>query len=539
MLIKNIGSEFLSYKTATAEQIGLLLGRRHPTYDLMVDHWEFLLETYTGGRAWFDKHIFKYLKEGDKEFKDRVKRAYRFNHSREVVDLVNKYVFKGKIRRNEKDAPTEIVDFWDCATRGGKNIESFMRFLSKQSSILGRVWVVVDAINRGSGESKAEAKPQIYAYSVIPQNVLDMSFDEDENLNWILIREVFRDDENPLSNSSNRQFYRYRLWTRNTWHLFKEDNPERKKNEKIRFAFVEEGEHGLGVVPVFPVDHMESEELYHSPSMIGDVAYLDRTCANYLSNLDAIIQDQTFSQLAIPAQGLMPGEDGHRKVIEAGTKRIFTFDGEGGQPFFLSPDPKQAELIITSIRQIINEIYVVVGVNGERTKQDNAQGIDNSSGVAKAYDFERVNSLLVNKSKGLEQVEYNLVDLVMRYHGVKDYEPPKNESGRKTLIAWPTDFDTRGLHDELDISSRLEALTTPIEIKRYQLKQVLDKLYPFISDKDRKELTDSIEQMTDDLTDQIGKTFGINKASEEPVPNAKIEQAESEDKENGRDTDQE
>lgn len=371
----------------------------------------------------------------------------------------------------------------------------------------------------------------MYSYSVLPQNVLDMSFDDDEQLNWILIREVTRDDEDPTSTTS-RQYYRYRLWTRNTWHLFKEDNPERKTNQNIRFAFVEEGKHDLGVVPVFPVDHMESDELYHSPSMIGDVAYLDRTCANYLSNLDAIIQDQTFSQLAIPAQGLLPGEDGHDKVIEAGTKRIFTYDAEGGAPFFLSPDPKQAELIITSIRQIINEIYVVVGVNGERTKQDNAQGIDNSSGVAKAYDFERVNSLLVNKSKGLEAAEYQMMDLVMRYHGNKEFESPRNDSGRKTLVVWPTDFDTRGLHDELDISARLEALTTPIELKRYQLKQVLDKLYPFISEKDRNELTKSIDDMADDLTEQVGLAFG------KPTPSVSSDAADKQDKDSDTDTDQ-
>lgn len=527
----------MDFSSASSEQIGKILGRRHPTYDLMADHWEFLLDTYTGGRAWFSKHIFQYMKEGDKEFKDRVARAYRFNHSREVVDLVNKYVFKGKIRRNESDAPSELIQFWNKATRGGKDIDSFMRFLSKRSSILGRIWVVVDAVRRGEGESKAEANAQVYAYSVLPQNVLDMSFDEDEELNWILIREVYRDDDDPM-NSTGYQSYRYRLWTRDGWHLFKEDNPQRRKGTKPQFSFVESGTHNIGNVPVFAVDHMESEELYHSPSMIGDVAYLDRTCANYLSNLDAIIQDQTFSQLAIPAQGLLPGEDGHKKVIEAGTKRIFTYDSEGGAPFFLSPDPKQAELIITSIRQIINEIYVVVGVNGERTKQDNAQGIDNSSGVAKAYDFERVNSLLVSKSKGLESVEYKLADLVMRYHGRKDFESPRNESGRRTLIAWPTDFDTRGLHDELDIASRLETLTTPIELKRYQLKQALDKLYPFIGDVERKELIKAIDEMSDELADQVKTVFGETSSKDAKDAAAQTASDNSAGNDSGRETDQ-
>jgi RNA polymerase sigma factor (sigma-70 family) len=97
----------------------------------------------------------------------------------------------------------------------------------------------------------------------------------------------------------------------------------------------------------------------------------------------------------MPAQGVNAGDEAYDKILELGTKRIFIYDGEGGtQPFYLSPDVKQAELILKVVNKIIAEIYHSVGLAGERTKDDNAQGIDNSSGVAKAYDFERVNSLL-------------------------------------------------------------------------------------------------------------------------------------------------
>src|SRR5262249_7745025 len=153
--------------------------------------------------------------------------------------------------------------------------------------------------------------------------------------------------------------------------------------------------HELGEVPAIPLPHTVGEHLYSAPALINDIAYLDRAIANYLSNLDAIIQDQTFSQLAMPAQAMLPGEDAYEKLLEMGTKRMFVFDGEGGAvPMFLSPDPKQAGVILAVIDKIINEIYHTIGMSGERTKQDNAVGTDNSSGVAKAYDFERMNSLL-------------------------------------------------------------------------------------------------------------------------------------------------
>lgn len=81
-----------------------LVNRRHPDYELRKAHWDFIAATYAGGRTWFKDNIFRYFKEGDAEFKERLERAYRFNHTREVVNLINKYLFKEDIQRCEDDA---------------------------------------------------------------------------------------------------------------------------------------------------------------------------------------------------------------------------------------------------------------------------------------------------------------------------------------------------------------------------------------------------------------------------------------------------
>ncbi|KAB0846661.1 hypothetical protein FZI10_20630 [Cronobacter sakazakii] len=233
---------------------------------------------------------------------------------------------------------------------------------------------------------------------------------------------------------------------------------------------------------LFPVDCIgESESPYFSPSLIDDIAYLDRAVANYLSNLDAIIQDQTFSQLAIPVQSLLPGDENHTKVLEMGTKRVFTFDSESGnQPFYLSPDPKQAQMIITTIKTVINEIYHSVGVAGERTKQDNAQGIDNSSGVAKMYDFQRVNSLLVTKAERLERAERQMMQLVAKWMGISLDE-------ENSLISYPESFDIRGLTDEFAVAEKLALLQAPDSVRRHQMEMLIEKVFPNISEAMKKE----------------------------------------------------
>lgn len=456
-----------------------LIARRHPEYDANIAHWDFLEDTYEGGHGWFSQHVFRYIKEGEQEFADRVERAYRFNHSREVVDLINKYLFKQEITR-AVDAPASVLEFWKKATKNGLNIRDLVKQAGKKSSMVGRIAVVVDTnAPEGSNLSRAEAKAigvRTYAYTVGPEQLLDYAWDEDGALSWVLIRECVRDDADPL-HSSGVMVDRYRLWTKNDWTLYE----ERMQGRKKVVVQVGHSQHNLGEVPVVLHDHVITDEVYTAPALIDDIAYLDRAVANYLSNLDAIIQDQTFSQLAMPAQNVLPGEDNYNKLVDMGTKRIFLYDGEGGAaPFFLSPDPRQAQLILAVINKIIGEIYHTVGLAGERTKQDNAVGIDNSSGVAKAYDFERVNALLASKADSLEVLENKIACLVAKWNG---------EALDRDVVAYPDNFDTRGLYDEFDIAARLMLVDAPDTVRRQQMSTLLDKLFPML----KKDLRDAMD----------------------------------------------
>ena len=317
------------------------LNRRHPEYDEHLPHWNFCEQTYEGGRDWFEfelfnrdprGNIFKYLKEGPKEYRERVRRAYRFNHTREVTDLVQKYIFKPDICRNEEDAPQEILDFWENATLTGLDIKQFMKLVSTKSSILGKPWIFTDTTKPQNAISVADAKAagaRVYAYIVKPQDILDIGYSKEGQVTWVLVRTWVRDDGDPITATGKIEPH-YTLWTpeyAQTWRIVIPN-----KGAKLRVPIVENlgrVDHKLGVVPGFPVDNVVNDNRYVSPGLIDDIAYLDRAVANYLSNLDAIIQDQTFSQLAMPAQGLMPGEEGYNKMLEMGTKRIFLYDGDG------------------------------------------------------------------------------------------------------------------------------------------------------------------------------------------------------------------
>lgn len=496
----------------TGDQAKRLCERKHPDYGAKLAHWQFLLSTYESSRDWFANNIFKFLREGPDTFAGRLQRAYRFNHTREIVDLVNKYLFKVKPQRNPDVSPA-VKRFRKRATLSGLSLEAFEEQVSKMSSIFGRVHVVVDS-NKRNGEIATVADEnsgnvRLYAYIVLPEDFIDCGFDENGNYEWVLLRELVRDDDDPFT-ASGAISERYRLWTKTDWFLF---NKDRKKRDVWVYSMAGHDSHDLGVVPVLKADHIESDKKYSVPALIEDIAYLDRAIANYLSNLDQIINDQTFSQLTMPAQGVLPGIStlegltdstdpdavkARNMVLKMGTSQILLYDGEHGEaPSYISPDPRQANLILSTIKQIINEIYHTVGLAGERTKQDNSAGIDNSSGVAKAFDFERVNALLSAKASAMQNFSNRLERLVSLWNG-EDVEVDSDDETAQSVL-YSTEFDVRGLADELTVAIELGAMSAPIEVRRLHMKSLVKKLWPMLGANVRKNLEQAIDEWDDQM----------------------------------------
>lgn len=493
------------------DNLKALVLRKHPEYDEKLPHWQFLNMTYESPREWFRANLFKFVREGDETYQGRLERAYRFNHTREVVDLVNKYLFKNMPERNP-DVPPEITRFRKKATLSGLTLEQFERQVARKASIYGRVYVVLDNnAQEGTILTKADEKNgavRLYAYIVTPEHMRDCGYDKDGNYSWVLIEEKARDDEDPFDTDA-AVYSKFRLWTKTEWFLFTTRNLESGKDAVVEMEA--HGKHDLGVVPVIKCDHIESDNKYAVPALIEDVAYLDRSVANYCSNLDQIINDQTFSQLIIPAGGLLGGINStlnvldcndpdmirnRRDIIALGTSQILLYDGEGGSaPSYIAPDPKQAEIIITAIKQIINEIYHTVGLSGERTKQDNSMGIDNSSGVAKAFDFERVNALLSAKAMSMQAFSNRMENLVRIWHG----EKPENIDDTLVNVEYSTNFDVRNLNDDLAIANQLMTLGVPMEMRQYQMKELADKIWPMAPDKNLEEMKKAIDDWEDPM----------------------------------------
>jgi hypothetical protein len=418
-------------------KVGSLLTRVHPKHAEYSLSWVFFLESYLGGPSYLSKHLFQYFKEGDEEFAARKDRAYRENHTKRVVDLVNSYLFKQEAGRSSDNAL--VKKFWENFDGRGGKVGRFMKKASVFASIMGRVYIVCD--KRGLPEERQtgtqldnlQSEAQPYCYLVYPQDLLDVGLDDQGRMRWAVIREYKRDDDDPFHSTGDVQ-PNYRFWTRDEWTLYDESGQE-----------IGGGHHGLGMVPIVTLDSEEQDD-YTGQSLVGDVAYLDRAIMNNWSRLDVVVNDQTFSQLIFPVEGLpadiMEDKELREKFLTLATNRVILYSAQAqAAPSFISPDASQATFILEMIQTQVKQLYASMGLQGETGVEVKTQ-----SGVSKGYDFEKLNKLLANKADNLEQAEDKILDIFRGWMGGINAE---------AKVEYPDEFDVKSLSDEITMAQEL------------------------------------------------------------------------------------
>ncbi|MNS24325.1 hypothetical protein D3C72_561640 [compost metagenome] len=442
-----------------------LIKRRHPAYEALLPHWQFLIDTYEATvPEWVEGHIHKFYKEGPEEYKERKARAWRDNVSRDIVEIWTSHLFKVPVVRDGKKAPAPVVEFWKHATRGADaiSIDDLMREASDKSGAVSPCYLVVDMPaapelepDQVLTQAHAQAlKLRPYAYVVYPVDALDFGLDDDDEFTWFLLREWKRDDEDPFE-ASGALRERFRLWTRTHWYLFERVGKNEVSVDGSGVKLIEEGEHPLGRVPVVQLYHKKGKDRYRAISLLEEIAYKDRALANKESQLDAIICDQTFSQLAIPDAGLIASSektaDGRRqKMLKMGTRRVFLFNDQAKHaPMFLSPDASQGQLVLTVIDRLRQQIYEDALLDSQaRTRSGGPR-----TATEAEQDFEKLGAALAEKAKSLEAAERKMAELVCLWTKSR-YEPAEVAS----WVTYPRKFNVKALAEELDEALKVKQL---------------------------------------------------------------------------------
>lgn len=469
----------------------MITSRLHPSYHINKYLWDFFLDSYYGGPHYLNTQLFKYYKEGPKEFDLRKERAYRENYCKNIVDIINSYIFKEQATR--KTTNKKLDDFYKDFDGAGSDVSQFMKKVSTKSSVLGRTYVVVDKTSLSDEERTGtfadNLKTKPYCYTVNPQDVPDVAFDKFGNIKWIIIREWNREDDDPFNDSGDLSL-QYRLWMPGEWQLYDESGD-----------MIDSGQTGIDCVPVVYVDSGESISELNSTGLLFDIAYLDRSIYNNYSRLDAIIADQTFSQLIFPVEGLlvqemMTDETMREQFLTLATNRILFYSAScEAKPEYISPDASQANFILETIKHQINQIYASIGLQPIASSSY-------ASGTSKQWDFDKLNKILAGKSSNLEIAERKILNIFNQWTG----------ANATATINYPNDFDIRSLSDELLLAQEFSLLDISQTFNSEIKKNLVLKSLPKLDQKTMQTIFDEIDMKAKEF-DESEEVFDFDNSS--------------------------
>lgn len=434
--------------------------KRNELYERWSGLWRFYLDAYQGtGPFATGEAIARFGRESDSGYLQRRSFAYYPNFCAPIIDFYVSMIFKRGVQRDLMASKTLPFDaFVENVDRRGSHVDDFMREVAMLAQIFGFCPVLVD-MPRADVQRVLTRFDQVYAglvpyFTIIyPMNVLDWSLNNFGQLEHILFYEGIVDEE------SRTEQYRY--WDREHWEIIH----YRAGEERV----VEQGVHGLGVVPVISVKNQKFyDDAFLGLSAIRDIAKVNQRLMNLYSELDQILRNQTFSLLIMPYDPedttLVESSTGEKRfVIDIGTDNALRFNPESGHaPQFIAPDASQGQLYLEAINRLVQEIYRLARLEQLSVTKE-------LSGVAYSFAFRNTGSSLAQKADELEKGELNLWQLWCawqgaQFTGIVHYPDEFDIQDRDKLIAEALDLQALGMgSEEFERVLRKQIATTVLD----------------------------------------------------------------------------
>ena len=440
------------------------------TTNIRAGEYELLHDAYYGtGMFSSGGALPKHPREDPKNYAFRQSLAYYLNHTAPILNACVDPIFKDEISRNYKDGSAELEVFMKNVDRLGTTLQEFMRFNATQSKLYGVMYVLVDNVSE-IGETMADvvSKRQLpYLYAIEPKNVYDWLVSDIGELERFSYKTtVFNDKEEPVIQNHT--------WTKTNWIVRDADGKT-----------IVSGDHNLGRVPVVQWFGRSSKktDILPPPEFLS-IAKTNKQIYHQCSLLTQILNMQTFSTLTLPDNGQGAAD------ITLGTNNVLLYPAESAHsPGFIAPDRGPAEILMSSIKTLTDDMYRLSGINSVIGVQEA------KSGVAKQWDFERTNQRLADFSVQCEGAEKDIIELFELWTGSSvDYK-----------CDYPRNFKINDVSDtiaqsqavlDLDLGSN----TLLVETGRKVLDSYAPNLEPEEYDQIIGEIKETVQRREQDLT---------------------------------------
>jgi hypothetical protein len=485
-----------------------LVENPHPIYRKYRDYFNFLLDSYEGGKDYCEAkvgnlgagiakvyvnghefktstnaNLFQHPKERYQDYQSRLDMAYYYNFCSPIVDIYSDHLFKQPIIEDFGSIEDVVTERKENIDNKGSSIGELRKEISDMAQIYGHIFVTTDSPQyEGRVISKADVlENNLLPYFTIhhPQSVINWALDEFGSPYWVLIKECLDANPDPFNFNKNKldnSFYR--LWTRQEWILY-----DGEYNE------IDRGTHALGVVPITCVFEKQSKKVrnFLGISAIADIAFITRDIFNSCSELKQILRDQTFSFLALQ------GKAGDYNEVEVGTNKGLIYPPETATPQYISPPSANAEVYFKHIDRQVSKIFQLAKLEGGSVQAPD-QSATMQSGVSKAWDFNQTNSALSKKAGNLEDGETKMWQMFAKW----------NDTEFDGSIEYPHEFDVKSLNSDLDEAEKMFRISLGAEFNKEVKKSIMKKKFPRMPDEDMTELIDNMEQKEDEANRGLG-----------------------------------
>ncbi|NCD17505.1 MAG: hypothetical protein EOL91_09380 [Actinobacteria bacterium] len=476
-----------------------LVENPHPVYSKYINFWSFTLNAYEGGidytqaevfqnqnssiidtikvngkrlESTVTSNLFRHKKERSEDYIDRIRMSYYYNFCAPVIDIYTNHLFSAPIITDFANIEVGVEARMDDVDRCGSNLHEFRKSVAEYAQIYGHCFVVCDKpqAEQAPVSLAQQINDGMFPYFTIfaPYDVINWSLDEFGRAHWVLLRE-WRSGSVDFANykKDNINLVQYRLWTRNEWYLFDAD-----------YELIEEGVHGLGVVPIECVYNKQSKKqrAFLGISEIADSAFIARDIYNRCSELNEIIRNQTFAFLAI--QGKASDYD----EVAVGTSKALLYPEGMATPSYVSPPGENARILMEQIDRQIHKIFQLAKLTGGSAAK--GEEVNTQSGISKAFDFHETNAALSKKAGNMEDFEQRLWRVFAKWEGQESFDG---------VVSYPRDYNVKDLNEDLDEAERLLKFELGKTFNMTMKREMIKKKFPRITDDELMKMESEVE----------------------------------------------
>jgi len=392
------------------------LEKKHDIHIANETSWNFYRLAYDGGRPFIENALTQHPLESFKNWKSRIEEGICFNYSAAIVDLFNFYLTERAPVRHmggvEQDKQWKM--FEKDADLSGTDLDMFLNNSQKIASVYGSAGVLVN--KAGDMKTKAqEISAGVYPYCSMYtlSNIYDWEWKTNPDthrpeLVYLKLREKDKDT--------------FTIWRKDRWEIWRIMNDK----EMAQASFVNKGQAILVSAGVNPLDEIPFVWLpnikniytpYIGISDIREISYITASIVRNLSHGEEVIKFAGFPMLRLPMQ--KEGDEPAGETVGVRAVQEFPPDNPQARPDWMEAAiAEPIEAVLRWIDRKTDETYRIAhlsGVHGQRKSNNEV-----SSGLALRYEFQQLNSVLIQKNANLLESEENIIRLWCKWQNMED-----------------------------------------------------------------------------------------------------------------------